>query len=90
MVLEIIPRTKWHKGAAARWINSQLSAAPTLSIYVGDDTSDEDAFRALSDAITIKVGKGATDARYRVPDPTVVRELILWLAARETSRKEGV
>jgi trehalose-phosphatase len=85
-VFEIVPRTEWHKGAAARWINSHLRTGPTLSIYVGDDTSDEYAFHMLSDAITIKVGNGATNAQYRLPDPTAVHELILWLAAMEISR----
>jgi trehalose 6-phosphate phosphatase len=90
-VLEIVPRTEWHKGAAARWINSQLSERPALSIYVGDDTTDEDAFRALPDEITIKVGAaGATCARYRLPDPAAVHEFLLWLAARETPRARGV
>ncbi|MGO9260707.1 MAG: trehalose-phosphatase [Bryobacteraceae bacterium] len=90
-VMEIVPRTNWHKGAAARWINSHLSQRPALSIYVGDDTSDEDAFRVLPDAITIKVGTaGVTHARYRLPDPAAVHEFLLWLAARKTPRAAGV
>jgi len=90
-VLEIVPRTNWHKGAAARWINSHLRPRPALSIYAGDDTTDEDAFRVLPDAITIKVGAAAvTWARYQLPDPAAVREFLLWLAARGTPRAGGV
>jgi len=86
-VLEIVPRTGWNKGSAARWINSHLNNTPGLSIYVGDDTSDEAAFRALPDAITIKVGtEPMTGARYRLPDPQAVQEFLVWLSARETSR----
>jgi trehalose 6-phosphate phosphatase len=86
-VLEIVPHTEWNKGAAAKWINRHLNETPGLSIYVGDDTSDEAAFRALPDAITIKVGAApATCARYQLPDPAAVHEFLLWLSARETGR----
>jgi trehalose 6-phosphate phosphatase len=41
-------------------------------VYLGDDVTDEDAFRALHDAhpdaVTVKVGVGETAARYRLPD----------------------
>ncbi len=37
------------------------------SIYIGDDTTDEDAFRALKEkSVTIKIGDGKTDARFRL------------------------
>src|ERR1700677_4553256 len=86
-VLEILPRTDWHKGAAVLWINSHLSERPELSIYLGDDTSDEDAFSVLPDAITIKVGDApVTCARYRLPDPAAVQELLLWLASQQPER----
>jgi trehalose 6-phosphate phosphatase len=39
-------------------------------MYLGDDVTDEDGFRALRpDDLTVKIGDGATDARYRVADP---------------------
>jgi trehalose-phosphatase len=85
-VFEIAPRTGWNKGAAVQWINRQLGADPALTLYVGDDTSDEDAFRVLPDAVTIKVGSiPATHARYRLPDPVAVRQFLLWLAFRRLS-----
>jgi trehalose 6-phosphate phosphatase len=85
-VFEISPRTGWHKGAAVRWINRQLGQGPALTLYLGDDTSDEDAFQALPDAITIKVGSmPVTSARYRLPDPAAVHQFLLWLALRKTS-----
>jgi trehalose 6-phosphate synthase/phosphatase len=43
-----------------------LHANPDFVLIVGDDYTDEDMFRAApSNAITIKVGKGPTVARYR-------------------------
>ena len=83
-VFEILPRTGWHKGAAVRWINDHLGEEKMLSVYLGDDTSDEDAFCTLPDAVTIKVGSAeATCARHRLPDPSAVHEFLLWLAIQE-------
>lgn len=84
-VFEIAPRTGWDKGAAVLWINRNLGGDPALTIYLGDDASDEDAFRVLGDAITIKVSSTAeTSARYRLPDPTAVHQFLLWLAIRKS------
>ena len=40
------------------------------SVYLGDDVTDEDGFRALTGEhdVTIKIGGGSTEARHRVPD----------------------
>ncbi|MCW2533625.1 MAG: Trehalose 6-phosphatase [Blastococcus sp.] len=57
------------KGTALRRLVAELDAAAAM--YLGDDVTDEDAFRALRpDDLTVKIGDGATDARYRVADPT--------------------
>ena len=46
-------------------------------VYLGDDVTDEDAFRDLGDdGITIKVGGGETAARYRLPDVDAVAEYL--------------
>lgn len=77
---EILPRTDWNKGAAALWINRKLDRGNVLSIYLGDDTTDEDAFRALSDGITVKIGDStATSARYCLADPSEVHEFLKWM-----------
>jgi trehalose 6-phosphate phosphatase len=55
------------KGDALRRLREELRSAGTL--YLGDDVTDEDGFRALGpDDVTVKVGEGPTDARYRVAD----------------------
>jgi trehalose 6-phosphate phosphatase len=87
-VFEIMPRTGWHKGAAVQWVNSHLQGE-VLSVYLGDDTTDEEAFRVLPDAITIKVGGAVTCARYQLPNPTAVHEFLLWLAVHEGSRRRA-
>jgi len=81
MAFEIVPRTGWHKGTAVRWINRCLNQEDLLSTYLGDDRSDEDAFRALPDGITIKVGDFTlTAARYHLADPPEVQKFLVWLA----------
>jgi trehalose 6-phosphate phosphatase len=66
-VLEIT-LTNADKGTALRRLVTELGAAAAM--YLGDDVTDEDGFRALDpDGLTVKIGEGATDARYRVADP---------------------
>lgn len=55
------------KGTALRRLRDELGAHGAL--YLGDDVTDEDGFRALAaHDVTVKVGTGETAARYRVPD----------------------
>jgi len=79
-VFDILPRTGWHKGAAVEWINCHLGGE-LLTVYLGDDVTDEDAFSVLPHAVTIKVGPVmATCARYRLPGPAEVENFLIWLA----------
>jgi trehalose 6-phosphate phosphatase len=81
-VFEIVPRTKWHKGAAVCWINARLAGPGAVSIYIGDDRTDEDAFLSLPGDITVRVGDPeGTAARYHVEGPSDVREFLEWLIA---------
>lgn len=79
-VFDIVPRTNWHKGAAVEWINCRLPEQNILTVYLGDDTSDEDAFAVLPSAVTVKVGEAETGARYRLSGPAEVHEFLRWLA----------
>jgi trehalose 6-phosphate phosphatase len=81
-VFDLVPRTAWHKGMAVQLINRSLAAdGGILSLYFGDDCTDEDAFRLLPDAITVKVGDAvSTSARYQLPDPDAVSGFLEWLA----------
>ena len=66
-VLEIAV-TDADKGRALRRLVADLGAAAAM--YLGDDVTDEDGFRALGpDGLTVKIGDGDTAARYRVADP---------------------
>jgi trehalose-phosphatase len=77
---EIRPRVYWHKGSAVGWIMDQLGKPDPLPIYLGDDVTDEDAFKALADGITIKVGGSPeTAAHYCLEGPAEVRKFLEWL-----------
>jgi trehalose 6-phosphate phosphatase len=67
------------KGAALRRLVRELGVAGAA--YFGDDVTDEDGFRALGrDDVTVKVGEGPTEARYRVADPAAARAALERLA----------
>jgi trehalose 6-phosphate synthase/phosphatase len=57
-------------------------APPGLPLLAaGDDLTDEELFVALPPAaVSVKVGDGATAARYRVPDPAELRRVLERLA----------
>lgn len=71
-VYEIRPAVDWDKGQAVLWLLSCLERRyqrPFYPIYIGDDTTDEDVFRALrnSEALTIRVGQSQkSSAHYYV------------------------
>jgi trehalose 6-phosphate phosphatase len=49
-ILEIRPAVDWHKGRAVEFLLGEIDSPPgTPVIYIGDDVTDEDAFRALRD-----------------------------------------
>jgi trehalose-phosphatase len=84
MVLEVRPRVNWHKGEALKWLWTKMEATPTtIGIYLGDDATDEDAFAALPDGVTVLVGSPRpSEARYRLTGPDEVIEFLRWLALR--------
>jgi len=89
MIVEVRPRVEWHKGKAVLFLLGQMQPpkeAPVL--YLGDDRTDEDAFRALhawgpaAEGILIaeqpSAGSAATS---RLRDPAEVGALFEALAA---------
>ncbi len=60
---DIMPDLKRTKGRAAYELSRVLRCTPSaIPIYIGDSSTDEDAFRALAGGITIRVGKSTTSA----------------------------
>ena len=77
-VLEIRPNVDWDKGKAVQWLAGILgfNQPNTRILYLGDDLTDEDAFRILPNhAIGILVGNHSdqTYAQYHLEDPEQVK-----------------
>ena len=67
------------KGRALETLRSELAVQGLL--YAGDDVTDERAFAALRPQdVTVKVGPGATAARWRVADPAELAAVLGRLA----------
>ena len=91
-IFELKPPVAWDKGRAVEWLRDALvpHGASWHPLYVGDDVTDEDAFRALAGVgTTVRVGPvdESTAADYRVEDPEAVAALLAWIA--ETRRRTG-
>jgi trehalose-phosphatase len=91
--VEARPPIGWDKGRAVlhilRECNGPAWSSETRVIYVGDDETDEDAFRFLAGlAMTFRVGAAdtLTSASRRLPNVDGVRALLDWLAARPRVR----
>ncbi|MFH0751770.1 MAG: bifunctional alpha,alpha-trehalose-phosphate synthase (UDP-forming)/trehalose-phosphatase [Chloroflexota bacterium] len=64
------------KGEVAAWVRS-AGSPPDFELALGDDRTDEDLFERLpAEAWTIRVGPGATRARFRVPGPRAALALL--------------
>jgi trehalose 6-phosphate phosphatase len=83
-VMEVRPPIDWHKGKAVeaitREIKSLLKLEPVLTIYLGDDTTDEDAFKVVHrpEGWSIFVGKEnpSSSADYFLNSTTEVEEFL--------------
>ena len=84
MVVEVKPADA-HKGRALRHLMTLAPFAGRRPVMFGDDTTDEDAIAAARTlgGIGVKVGEGASTARYRLPSPAAVRA---WLAEAASAR----
>ncbi len=78
-VFECKPKIDWDKGKAVDWILSVLASEHSLPVYIGDDVTDEDAFRVLKDkgfGILVADPVRASEARYVVKDVDAVKKVL--------------
>ncbi len=81
-VLELAPRGA-SKGRVIETFLSEPPFAGRAPLFAGDDLTDEDGFVAVNarHGVSIKIGPGATAARYRVASPRDFRQWLGKLAA---------
>ena len=82
--IELRPSVDWDKGRALELARSRL-APDAFPIYVGDDATDEDAFRAAQDAggcgVFVGPAGSTTCATRRLDSPAAVTEFLERLAS---------
>lgn len=90
-VFEVLPRVKWNKGTALRFMlrNARTEREQqTLPIFIGDDLTDEDAFKAIRKkgvgilVIDKEEASRETLARYKLRGPKEVRLFLSSLARK--------
>ena len=79
-VFEILPFIDWNKGKAVKWIMNALGInwEDFSVVYIGDDTTDEDAFRMISTrgtSILISDEPKTSAADFMLSSPKEVKEL---------------
>jgi alpha,alpha-trehalase len=80
-IFELQPDIDWHKGKALLWLLEKLglNRPEVLPFYLGDDVTDEDAFKVLNDrgiGIAVQETPAATAARYRLRNPDEVKQFL--------------
>jgi len=81
-IIELKPDIDWHKGKALLWLLEKLDLKKSeiLPVYIGDDVTDEDAFKVLPevDGIGILVGdhEMSTTANYRLDEVPHVKNFL--------------
>ncbi len=81
-VFEVQPRIDWNKGKALIWLVEALDLdwSDLLCLYIGDDITDEDAFKALSNrggiGILVAEEPRPTAAGYRLKNPGEVEDFL--------------
>lgn len=80
-IYEFQPDVAWDKGRAVRWLLEalELNHRGVVTLYIGDDTTDEDAFRVLHNhdiGIAVQETPKKTAARYTLKDPQEVKAFL--------------
>lgn len=79
-VCTLRPNAEWSRPSAVRWLLANAVGHQDAVIYIGNDHGDEEVYRALPDAITVKVGDPQkTAARYTLASSKELARFLSWL-----------
>jgi trehalose-phosphatase len=86
-VFEILPDINWNKGNAVNWMMRALKKKwnDTSVLYIGDDTTDEDAFRVVrtrGTGVLVADTSVPSAAAFRIPSPDEVYNLLKKISER--------
>ncbi|MFC6731735.1 trehalose-phosphatase [Haladaptatus sp. DYSN1] len=91
-ILEVRPAVSWDKGAIVELVDESAGPGAT-TVYIGDDTTDEAAFRAVGrSGASVHVGTTSeTTAAYQLSDPEAVTAFLgrLWAELASSADVEG-
>jgi trehalose 6-phosphate phosphatase len=93
-VFELLPKIDWNKGKALLWLLHimDLDKPDVIPLYIGDDLTDEDAFKSLKGlgiSIVVMDQPRFTEAQYRLNDPDEVEAFLGLLIRAQGQPKEG-
>jgi len=93
-IVELRPDVEWGKGESVDLLRERFTPDDEewLTVYIGDDTTDEAAFEALDgEGVAVAVGSDtdATAAPCVVSDPREVTDLLGWLAGEGLTNLEA-
>lgn len=95
-VFEVRPKVEWDKGRAVQYLLGALGLEgnDVLPVYLGDDRTDEDAFRVMRNeptglGILVSTKPKATQATYHLQDPAEVLTFLVNLAAMANGQVNG-
>lgn len=89
-IFELQPEMDWHKGRALLWLlrELELDRPDVIPLYIGDDVTDEDAFRSLKRrglGVVVMDTPRDTEAQYRLKNPDETE----WFLKKLISHEKG-
>ncbi|MEE9614226.1 MAG: trehalose-phosphatase [Thermodesulfobacteriota bacterium] len=82
-VFELRPPVSWNKGRVVEWIMQRDGFSGTFPLYVGDDETDRDGFRAVKGkGLSVFVGGMDDEADFYLNSQDEVRPFLEWLRGR--------
>ena len=90
-IFEIQPNIPWNKGKALNWLRKllDLDKENVVPIYIGDDVTDEDAFRAIIDdglGIVVQKDPKTTYAKFSLKDCNEVQKFLTTIMDKDEKR----